>query len=203
MTGRSHDEHCFGFLRRFAAHLAAFAAGQLPAHAATCAACRARLDGASRIAALLRQRPPVPEPMHDAKFDEAVLERVIDASSAAPVGAALRAAWAAPLTAPAETIAEEIDAEVARHLNSGIGSPPSWMWLRIRDQVRRDIGSRLRLTRIRWAAFIGAAAVALIGASLWSSLANGTKAEPTIVFVTMTDLPPVEYPTAVLRNGFR
>ncbi|MEI6128557.1 MAG: hypothetical protein WCR59_00635 [Planctomycetota bacterium] len=152
----------------------------------------------------LRSRPELPAELRSPAFFERILESVIDAAADSPVGVAL---GSSALGSSGVVVLGQMD-DVGLLLAPQIVSQlrrqehaPEWLWQRTRSQIR----SELRFHgRRRWlshaTAMAGAAAVCLAAVGfVW--LARGTREPIDIVFVSLTEMPALDHPTAVLRNG--
>ncbi|MSR38487.1 MAG: hypothetical protein EXS02_06595 [Planctomycetes bacterium] len=151
----------------------------------------------------LRSRPELPAELRSPAFFEHILESVIDAAADSPVGVALGSSALGSsgvvlgqMDDVGLLLAPQIVSQLRRQEHA-----PEWLWQRTRSQIR----SELRFHgRRRWlshaTAMAGAAAVCLAAVGLvW--LARGTREPFDIVFVSLTEMPALDHPTAVLRNG--
>jgi hypothetical protein len=207
----SSSTDCLRFLRQLADHLSDAENGASSGHALICASCAARLQRARRIGSLLRQRPPVPESLRSRQSFERLAESISDAFGSSPLARALRMREVLPDqggTRPEAVVGEARDVlpdAMAERVVADLSTPsqaPGWLWLRTRNQIRKDL--RARAVR-RWAGRIAAVGVA---ASLfavlfgWVPLRKGTDelVEIVIVPVSNSQLPGLEQsPVALLR----
>jgi hypothetical protein len=191
---------CFRFLRQLADHLDA-KSGALPAHAVSCASCAARMRRAREAGDLLRVRPEMPAELRAPVFFESILEAVVDDAAATPIGRALamevripRAVEAADLTITTP------DSAVLRELQQPKAAP-AWLWQQTRAQVAVEVRASGRRRFVQRATAFGSAAAACLAIISWFWLSHGTKEPFDVVFVSMSEMPVLEHPTAVLRKG--
>ncbi len=201
---------CFRFLRQVEQHAANHT---VPAHASECASCAAWLRVTREHMVQLRSRPELPAELRSPAFFERILESVIDAAADSPVGVALgssalgSSALGSSALGSSGVVLGQMD-DVGLLLAPQIVSQlrrqehaPEWLWQRTRSQIRSELrfhGRRRWLSRAT--AMAGAAAVCLAAVGLvW--LARGTREPFDIVFVSLTEMPALDHPTAVLRNG--
>lgn len=196
----SSSMNCFRFLRQLAEHLDV-KTDALPAHAASCASCAERLRRARESVDLLRVRPEVPTELHAPAFFESILEGVIEGAAATPIGRALaeevripRAVEAADLTLTTP------DSSVLRELQQPKAAP-AWLWQQTRAQVAVELRASGRRRFVQRATAFGSAAAACLAIISWFWLSHGTKEPFDVVFVSMSEMPALEHPTAVLRKG--
>jgi hypothetical protein len=197
-TSSSMD--CFRFLREMADHLDA-KSGAVPTHAASCATCAERLRRAREAGDLLRVRPEVPAELRAPAFFESILEATIEDAAATTVGRALaekvripRAVEAADLTITTP------DSAVLRELQQAKAAP-AWLWQQTRAQVAIELRASGRRRFAQRATVFGSAAAACLAIMSWFWLSHGTKEPFDVVFVSMSEMPALEHPTAVLRKG--
>jgi hypothetical protein len=73
------------------------------------------------------------------------------------------------------------------------------MWSQVRSRVLADLARARRPVAFSRRAWIAAAAAAVLLLGL--VIRQGTRAEPEIVFVNVGDMPSLQHPTMVLRQG--
>lgn len=196
----SSPRECFRFLRHLEEHLDA-KASNLPAHAAACAACAEHLRRAREAGKLLRVRPEVPAELRAPAFFESILESVVEDAAATPVGRAL----AEPVRIPRAVETAELsiaapEPSVLRELQKSKAAP-AWLWQQTRAQVAVELRASGRRRFVQRATAFGSAAAACLAIISWFWLSHGTKEPFDVVFVSMSEMPALEHPTAVLRKG--
>jgi hypothetical protein len=206
----SNSIDCFRFLRQLADHLVEAENGASSGHALTCAKCAARLQRAKSIGAMLRQRPPVPDSLRSRESFERLAQSISDAFGGSALARALRTREVLPDGVRADAVVsgearDVLPAGMAERVVAGLRTPsqaPGWLWLRTRNQIRKDL--RARAVR-RWAGRIAAVgAAASLAAVLfgWVPFRKGTDEQVEIVFVSVSKLPVLEQnPLSVLRSG--
>jgi hypothetical protein len=147
-------------------------------------------------------RPDRPERLTQPAFLAAIHERIVaDAEQGALVRALTPHLERVPvpesLPWPGQNVTEQITRQHVARLPAS--SPPPWLWHQVRDRVLTDLARRRRPVALLRPAWVAAAAAALLLVGFL--LRNGTPAEPEIVFVTVGDLPSLQHPTMVLRQG--
>lgn len=197
-TASSRD--CFRFVREMADHLDA-KNGELPAHAASCATCAERLRRAREAGDLLRVRPEVPAELRAPAFFESILEATIEDAAATPLGRALAAKVHIPRAVEASDLTITTpDSAVLRELQQ-TKAAPAWLWQQTRAQVAVEVRASGRRRFVQRATAFGSAAAACLAIMSWFWLSHGTKEPFDVVFVSMSEMPALEHPTAVLRKG--
>ena len=209
----SSSMDCFRFLRQLADHIAEAENGVSSGHALTCARCAAHLQRGKRIGALLRQRPDVPDALRSRDSFERLAESISDAFGGSALARALRTREVLPdgirADGPGGVLSGEardiLPAGMAEQVVADLSTPtqaPGWLWLRTRNQIRKDL--RARAVR-RWAgriAALGAAASLFAVLFGWDPFRKGTDEQVPIVCVRVHRPPPgLEYPLALLRDG--
>lgn len=202
MTAQPMDAACRAFARSLPDHVRAARNGELPQHAAGCAACGRRLELAQRLAVALGTPPAVPAASRGRAALDAVYERAAAGLAADPIGRLVGAALAEPPSLPEVPWPLQHDElGLGERLATPPAAAPVWLWARVREQVREQVGRTGR----RRAALAGAAGLA---AALLATLVllgrretSGTPPEVTIVFQNVDRMPLVDHPTAVLRRA--
>jgi hypothetical protein len=203
-----HDRDCRAFARDIERHVAERRAGRAVSHAAVCADCARRLRLAAGLANALRVPPAVPPEVQAPGFLEHIHERVLDAFESGPLGDGLRAALRAPLQGhepewPLQTTSPVLAGAMqpaASGQPSGLPRTPGWLWTRVRFGMRRLAQGSVRQAQRR--AALAAAAIVLVALLGWKlGRADGTSSDVQIVFVPVTERPPVMHPVAILSQG--
>jgi hypothetical protein len=204
MTGarRSLSPECRGFLRRLADHVTARRSGESSVHAETCPACRQVLDRAVSAASWLRTRPPVPEALRSPARLAELGERIAEQSEAAP----LLARTLLRSEVPVDLLWPEIDTSltISRELEGVPTKAPSWLWVKVREQVRREIAWHRFARRARRFRLVVAASILAIGVLAVMPRRVERLPEIQIMFDRMSSPPPLasDYsPVAILRQG--
>jgi hypothetical protein len=208
----SSSMDCFRFLRQLADHIVEAENGVSSGHSLTCARCAARLQRAKRIGALLRQRPAVPDSLRSRDSFERLAESISDAFGGSALARALGTREVPPdfqADGPAGVVSGEardvLPAGMAERVVADLSAPtqaPGWLWLRTRNQIRKDL--RARAVR-RWAgriAAVGAAASLCAVLFGWDPFRKGTDEQVEIVFVSVSKLPVLEHPMSQLRAAW-
>lgn len=160
-ANRSLSRECRFFLRHLADQIIARQRGEPSAHADGCAACRQLLDRAVSAASLLRTRPSIPEALRSpARFAE-LGERIAEQSEAAP----LLARTLLRSEVPVDLQWPQIDTSpsISRELEGMPTKAPSWLWVRVREQVHREIAWHRAARLARRLRLVVAASVLAIG----------------------------------------
>lgn len=208
MSSPHPSTSCLRFLRELESHAAVRrSGGPLPQHAQACAGCARHLDFALFVAAPLRSRPAVPTELRSAAILEGIHERAASTMAASPFGHALASALRqvpAPLEMP-----WPLQAPHAGEIDDLLREPgqraPAWLWRNARGvrvparAVAAHRGSARRRMSVLAATIAVLAVLAVLG---WQrGRSDGTKTDVQIVFVPLTEMPPVLHPAAVLRQG--
>jgi len=202
------NRDCRAFARDIERHVAARRAGRVAPHADVCADCARRLRLAAGFASALRVQPAVPDELRAPDFLERIHERVLDGFESGPLGNGLRTALRAPLPGsepewPLQTTSPVL--AVAMQPSTGLPSTgqlrtPGWLWARVRFGMRRLATGSVRQAQRR--AALAAAAIVLAALLGWKlGRTDGTSSDVQIVFVPVTERPPVMHPVAILSQG--
>lgn len=199
------SRQCRAFLRQLGDHVAAVRAGSAVDHVDACPLCASRLRLACRLGQQLARPPELPARLRHPAFLEEVQETLVEQAEQSPLGRALlpyleRVPVPDSIPWPDQCVGQEA---VEQGLVETTSSPPSWLWTRVRNQVLAERSARRRpiviaLLRSRWVAAAAAIFLAWLGIELST---HGTRPQPEIVFVTVTELPSLQHPAMVLRHG--
>jgi hypothetical protein len=146
--------------------------------------------------------PPVrPEQLTRPQFLAAIHERIVaDAEQGSLVRALTPHLERVPVPDsipwPEQSVGEQV---IQEGLHVPTSSPPPWMWSQVRSRVLADLARARRPVAFSRRAWIAAAAAAVLLLGL--VIRQGTRAEPEIVFVNVGDMPSLQHPTMVLRQG--
>lgn len=190
---------CRQFARQLADHLEAARNGQVPAHAAACAACSRRLLLAAGLGGLVAKRPRTPPQLSNPKMLGSVFERVVESAESSPLGRQLDAAMrVAPVGDRLPWPAQTLGAELRQHVQSVPLRQPT----NVRPFLLAGLERRALARRRLAAASAIAASLALLAVFGWrEGRSEGTNEDIRIVFVPISELPAVMHPTAVLRQA--
>ena len=110
-----------------------------------------------------------------------------------------------PVRIPPEVSAADLtistpDSTVLRELQVQKAAP-AWLWQQTRAQVALELRANSRRRVLQRATAFTSAAAACLAVVSWFWFSHGTKEQFEVVFVSMSEMPALEHPTAVLRKG--
>lgn len=191
--GRSLPAACRAFL-------ATLGCDEASAHEAVCPHCAARAARVRRATTALAAPPRAPAMLHEPRFAQAVLERIVEHAAEAPVFHQL----ALPVLPPAaDALCPEplLASPIAHKAIAAPAGPSAAAWHRVHDAILADLRQPRRLrVRRRWLAAVAAAA--LVAAVFSRSNRGGPDAVVDIAFIDLDRAPSLEF-TAIRHGALR